>query len=370
MLAWEVLRAVDERGAYANILLPALLAERSLAARDRAFATELAYGSLRAQGMLDGVLGTVTSRPVASVDAGLRDALRLGTYQLLSTRVPARAAVATTVELVRATSGEGPVRFANAVLRRVASRIAETGGDLATLVGAPPFAHDPLGHLAAVTAHPRWVVDGFADRPAVGHVVAANQDDRDVGLDFEGAFDLGVEGAGLGTDDREAAYGHRAPQLLGQPGGEQGTRGVAGDVGAIPGRGRVAEHREGDRLTGMLGAVPAVAAGRRRLGERDDAPGEHGLADDQTGEREANRGDAAGPEHARGGYPAYLARRLAHRSSRSRWSNDRSPPPVPAPGTLWLLGEKLPKARARLMSALCRLYVSRTGPGRPGSARS
>jgi 16S rRNA (cytosine967-C5)-methyltransferase len=165
MLAWEVLRAVDERGAYANILLPSLLAERRLTARDRAFATELAYGSLRAQGLLDSVLDTVTSRPVAGVDPPLRDALRLGTYQLMSTRVPPRAAVATTVELVRATGtgGEGPVRFANAVLRRVAARVAETGGDIATLVGAPPFARDPLGHLAAVTAHPRWVVDTFAD---------------------------------------------------------------------------------------------------------------------------------------------------------------------------------------------------------------
>jgi 16S rRNA (cytosine967-C5)-methyltransferase len=163
MLAFEVLRAVDERGAYANILLPALLAERRLTARDRGFATELAYGSLRAQGLLDGVLDAVTSRPVEGVDPPVRDALRLGAYQLISTRVPARAAVASTVDLVRATSGERPVRFANAVLRRVASRVSESAGDLAALLDAPPFALDPFGHLAAVTAHPRWVVDAFAE---------------------------------------------------------------------------------------------------------------------------------------------------------------------------------------------------------------
>ena len=163
MVAWEVLRAVDERGAYANLLLPSLLRQRRLSGRDRGFATELTYGALRAQGLLDGLLDTVTSRPVATVDAALRDALRLGTYQLLRTRVPARAAVGTTVDLVRATSGERPVRFANAVLRRVADRVAETGGDVAALLSAPPFERDPFGHLAVVTAHPRWIVEAFAD---------------------------------------------------------------------------------------------------------------------------------------------------------------------------------------------------------------
>ncbi len=162
MLAWEVLRAVDERGAYANLLLPALLAQRRLPARDRGFATELTYGTLRASGVLDGLLATVANRPVDAVDPQVRDALRLGAYQLLHTRVPAWAAVASTVDLVRRTSGERPVRFANAVLRRVAARVAESGGDLAVLLAAPSYDDDPVGHLAVVTSHPRWVVETFA----------------------------------------------------------------------------------------------------------------------------------------------------------------------------------------------------------------
>ncbi|CAO5180276.1 putative methyltransferase Rv1407 [Frankia sp. AiPs1] len=162
-LAWEVLRAVDERGAYANLLLPALLAGSGMSVRDRGFATELAYGTLRAQGTLDGMLDTATSRPVDGIDPPVRDALRLGAYQLLRTRVPARAAVATTVDLVRATSGERPVRFANAVLRRVAASVSETGGDLALMLGAPAFETDPIGHLAVVCAHPRWIVEAVAE---------------------------------------------------------------------------------------------------------------------------------------------------------------------------------------------------------------
>lgn len=162
-VAWEVLRAVDEHGAYANLLLPALLRDRRLPARERAFATELTYGTLRAQGLLDTILAQASSRPLAQVDPPLRDALRLGAYQLLRTRVPPHAAVAATVELVRATSGERPVRFANAVLRKVAARVTAAGGDLTVLLRVPAYDDDPVGHLAAVTAHPRWVVHAFRD---------------------------------------------------------------------------------------------------------------------------------------------------------------------------------------------------------------
>lgn len=162
-LAWEVLRGVDTRGAYANLLLPALLRDSDLDSRDRAFATELAYGTLRMLGMLDALLARGSSRPLDTVDPPVRDALRLGAYQLLATRVPPRAAVATTVELVRQTSGERPVRFANAVLRRAADNVQRAGADLAVALGAPPYETDPIGHLSVVTAHPRWIVEAFRD---------------------------------------------------------------------------------------------------------------------------------------------------------------------------------------------------------------
>jgi hypothetical protein len=114
-LALDVLCAVRERGAYANLLLPQLMRERRLPARDRAFATELTYGSLRAQGSLDASLDRFIQR---SVDPAVRDALRLGAYQMWRTRVPARAAVSTTVDLVRSVSPRA-AGFANAVMRRV-----------------------------------------------------------------------------------------------------------------------------------------------------------------------------------------------------------------------------------------------------------
>jgi 16S rRNA (cytosine967-C5)-methyltransferase len=151
--AWQLLRDVDEAGAYANLRLPQLLEQGRLSARDRAFATELGYGTLRALGTLD----VLIDRHVrGGLDPAVRDALRLGAYQLWRTRVPARAAVTTTVDLVRSIEPRAS-RLANAVMRRIAENV--DAGDL----GAPPFESDPAGHLAIVHAHPRWVVEAFAD---------------------------------------------------------------------------------------------------------------------------------------------------------------------------------------------------------------
>jgi len=258
LLAWEVLRAVDERGAYANLLLPSLLADSGLSARDRGFTTELAYGALRAQGTLDGVLDTATSRPVREIDPPLRDALRLGTYQLLRTRVPARAAVASTVDLVRATSGERPVRFANAVLRRVAARIAETSGDLAQLLEAPRFDVDPIGHLAVVTTHPRWIVEAVAealgdDLDEVRSALAADDERPAVHL---------VARPGLATRDQLLAEAVEVG-LGARPGPHSpyAVRLDGGDPGRLPSvaAGRAAVQDEGSQLVALaLASTPTV----------------------------------------------------------------------------------------------------------------
>lgn len=149
-VAYDLLRAVDERDAYANLLLPSLLP--GLDERERAFATELGYGTLRALGTLDHVLDLVSSRKVGAMDPPVRDVLRLGAYQLLRTRVPTHAAVSTSVDLARRVAGPGAAKFVNAVLRRVAER----DGDL----GLPA---DPLDRLAIETAHPRWIVEAYVD---------------------------------------------------------------------------------------------------------------------------------------------------------------------------------------------------------------
>jgi 16S rRNA (cytosine967-C5)-methyltransferase len=157
--ALDTLRAVRHRDAYANLLLPQLLRERRITGRDAALATELAYGACRLQGLLDQVLAACVDRPLAKVEPELLDALRLGCYQLLRTRIPAHAAVDSTVDLVRAELGSRVAGFVNAVLRKV----AEHDEDAWIAQLAPDPEQDPVGHLAVRTAHPRWVARAFAD---------------------------------------------------------------------------------------------------------------------------------------------------------------------------------------------------------------
>jgi 16S rRNA (cytosine967-C5)-methyltransferase len=158
-VALDVLRATRERDAYANLLLPALLRERGLAGRDAALATELCYGTLRGLGTYDAVIAACSARALDRIDPPVLDVLRLGTHQLLATRVGAHAAVATSVDLAREAAGPGAAGFANAVLRRVASR------DLAAWIDAvaPSRAADPIGHLAVRYSHPRWIVTVFSE---------------------------------------------------------------------------------------------------------------------------------------------------------------------------------------------------------------
>ncbi|GFM18264.1 MULTISPECIES: RsmB/NOP family class I SAM-dependent RNA methyltransferase [Mycobacteriaceae] len=157
--AFDVLRAVSTRDAYANLALPAILRERGITGRDAAFATELAYGTCRARGLLDAVIAAAAGRPVDRIDPVLLDLLRLGAYQLLRTRVEDHAAVSTTVEQAGIEFDSARAGFVNGVLRAIARR--DEGSWVAEL--APPAATDPVGHLAFRYAHPRWIGQAFTD---------------------------------------------------------------------------------------------------------------------------------------------------------------------------------------------------------------
>jgi 16S rRNA (cytosine967-C5)-methyltransferase len=166
LVAYDVLVAVREQDAYANLTLPALLRERRIEGRDAAFATELVGGTLRGLGAYDAVIDHLAARPP---DPAVRDALRLGAHQLLDMRVPDHAAVASTVELVRARVGHKPAGFANAVLRRIAAR---------DLVGWMDELEAPL---SVRSSHPEWIVEALAqalDRPEELAALLASDNER------------------------------------------------------------------------------------------------------------------------------------------------------------------------------------------------
>ncbi|MGB3896578.1 MAG: transcription antitermination factor NusB, partial [Mycolicibacter sinensis] len=157
--AFDVLRAVSQRDAYANLALPALLSERGITARDAAFATELTYGTCRVRGLLDAIIGAAAQRSPDAINPVLLDLLRLGSYQLLRTRVDAHAAVSTTVEQAAIEFDSARAGFVNGVLRTISTRDEASW----TAELAPDPAADPIGHAAFTHAHPRWIAQAFAD---------------------------------------------------------------------------------------------------------------------------------------------------------------------------------------------------------------
>jgi 16S rRNA (cytosine967-C5)-methyltransferase len=147
-LAFRVLRRVSE-GAYADRAFRAEARRAQLSGPDRAFAQQLAYGTVQRRMTLDHVIAALSDRPLRKVDPRLLDALRIGVYQLLFMgSVPDHAAVAETVEIAkRAGRGAG---FANAVLRRAAR---EGPALLAGLGDATP------AEAAILHSHPQWLVE-------------------------------------------------------------------------------------------------------------------------------------------------------------------------------------------------------------------
>lgn len=217
--AFQVLRAVSERGAYANLALPALLRERGISGRDAAFATELTYGTCRTRGLLDAVIGAAAGRAPESINPVLLDLLRMGTYQLLRTRVDAHAAVSTTVDQAGLEFDSARAGFVNGVLRTIAGRDEKSWLDEL----APEPARDPIGHAAFVHAHPRWIAQAFAD--ALGahagdlDAVLASDDERpQVHL----AARPGVLSAAELADTVGGSVGRYSPYAVYLPSGDPG----------------------------------------------------------------------------------------------------------------------------------------------------
>lgn len=137
----------------------------------------------------------------------------------------------------------------------------------------------------------------------VCHVVAADQDDRDVRVALQSRLDLELEAGGDGTDHRKAAQPHRALKPPGQPGGQQGAGRLPAAVHAVACGGGVAEDDQVERRAGELGPVDPVTARWRCLGHRDGAAGLTGLTEQNAGGGGRSRRGGAGAERGQSGHP-------------------------------------------------------------------
>lgn len=195
----RVLRAV-RRGVLADRALHQ--AQSGLAARERAWLHELAYGVLRLRGRLDRRIAEVTRRPLEAVEAELLDVLRLGVYQLTEMGgVPSWAAVNESVELAKP-RGKAAAGFVNGVLKAVSRADPEAG--------FPDAVTDPVGYLVEWGSHPRWLVERWVERwglEGTRRLVAANNERADLflrplGVAVEDALGrlgaVGLEGEAVG----------------------------------------------------------------------------------------------------------------------------------------------------------------------------
>jgi 16S rRNA (cytosine967-C5)-methyltransferase len=167
--AYEVVRRVFEEDAYADRVFRA--AAEGLDERDRAFAMQLAYGTVRHVRTLDHAIETLGKRPVRKLDPAVRAALRLGAYQLaFMDAVPVHAAVNESVELVRRAQLERAVPFTNAVMRR----LSEGLGGLLDALGEATHEEAALRH-----SYPDWVAETrwreWGAEDAVGLMRAQNE---------------------------------------------------------------------------------------------------------------------------------------------------------------------------------------------------
>jgi 16S rRNA (cytosine967-C5)-methyltransferase len=155
-VAYEVIAAVRESDAYANLLLPTRIQRAALDTADAALATELTYGTLRMQGFYDRVIAEAAGRPVSAIDPAILDVLRLGTHQLLATRVATHAAVNESVELARQVGSRAATGFTNGVLRTISRSSTEEWRE--RILADAGSADD---RLSAEHSHPVWVVRAF-----------------------------------------------------------------------------------------------------------------------------------------------------------------------------------------------------------------
>jgi 16S rRNA (cytosine967-C5)-methyltransferase len=170
--AFDILLRVEQQDAYASELLHSDRLDK-LSPADRGLTTEIVMGVLRWQSRLDRLIAANSSRGLAKLDPQVLVALRIGAYQLLYlSRVPARAAINESVELVKRARKTSAAPFANAVLRKLVETSLEPP--------APDQTERTLAQIANEFAHPEWMVQRWASHFGIANAEAICRHDQQI----------------------------------------------------------------------------------------------------------------------------------------------------------------------------------------------
>lgn len=162
--AFEALLKIHREGAYSNLVVDAALKENDhFDERDKAFFSNLVYGTLDRLILIDYNLSLYLTQPVSKLKPELHTILRLGTYQILFLdRVPSSAAVNESVKLAKVNKSAFAASLVNAVLRRV----ADNGLKL------PEGAENDPAYLAVKYSCPKWLISMWIDAYGFDNAVA------------------------------------------------------------------------------------------------------------------------------------------------------------------------------------------------------
>ena len=152
--AFDILLRVERESSYASELLHSQTYGR-LTSLDHSLTTELVMGVLRWRSLLDSEIAASSAQPISKLDLEILTALRLAVYQLRwLSRIPARAAINESVDLVKRARKRSAAPFVNAVLRKLAN-----GTSPSSEVSPPAVSGVSPETLAASSAHPLWLVE-------------------------------------------------------------------------------------------------------------------------------------------------------------------------------------------------------------------
>ncbi len=161
-LAFVSLRAVHQ-GAYADAALDKALRGATLSAVDRRLVTELVYGSVRRQRSLDALIDQLAQKAANQQPPDLRTILHLGLYQLrYQERIPASAAVNTTVQLAKENGFPGLAGFVNGLLRqyiRLGSKRQDEESSVHPVTDPLQLPAEPVERLGILHSYPNWIVE-------------------------------------------------------------------------------------------------------------------------------------------------------------------------------------------------------------------
>ena len=157
-LALRALLDVEEKGAYANLLVPSYLQNSDLEPRDRNFVTEIVYGTLRMQLLYDRIIEQTSDRKINKIDVVPRNILRMTAHQLLTLNIPAHAPVDSAVRLTVKNKTGSASGFVNAVARRISEK------PLSVWIDQLTSECSVIDSLSIEFAHPKWIVEEYSRR--------------------------------------------------------------------------------------------------------------------------------------------------------------------------------------------------------------